>query len=300
MTDQLTLDDLLPAAPPEAEDQTVALYLIGGDEGPVPDQAFVRSIRRFGVIEPVILRETGAPSGHGNPPYGIVDGRRRVAAARLAELLAVPARVYPKERPTTFLDPLLTLVCNVQRSHNPVAELAAIERLTAAGADESTIARATGISPQTVKKRVRLSHLIPPLMRALAGGTLGVGVGEQAAKLPAATQERLAARLAERGRLTADDVRAEREARTEDAVAQLPADLFASEDAGIGADYSQIIPEDHQDHLPVGCAAILPDELALYRRLVAAARMIADGKMAEMNEVRRVLEELDALGASNG
>lgn len=116
----------------------------------------------------------------------------------------------------------LGLVTHGTRRDNPAAELDAIERLLALGASEQVIARETGLRLQTIRQRLRLGRLDHNLRQALRLGRLAVGVAEQAAKLPSATQQRLANRLAETGKVTSADVAAERQVRTQQATAALP------------------------------------------------------------------------------
>ena len=51
-------------------------------EGPPPSPALIESIRRWGVLEPVLVRAVGGALEHGNPRT-LVSGRRRLKALRL-------------------------------------------------------------------------------------------------------------------------------------------------------------------------------------------------------------------------
>jgi len=175
-----------------------------------PSRQLVASVRRYGVVTPVILVDTG--DGQGKQ---LVDGRRRVLAAKEAGLTHVEAVTYSfnREDARTFPAELLTLTLNELRRPNPVAEAEAIRRLLDRGAPLRDICRATGMSPARVKQRMRLLNLAAPLAQALSQGEIAISVAEAAAKLSSTEQRALADRLAERGKLTLEDVAEARSAR---------------------------------------------------------------------------------------
>ena len=175
-----------------------------------PSRQLVASVRRYGVVTPVILVDTGDGQGR-----QLVDGRRRVLAAKEAGLTHIEAVTYSfnREDARTFPAELLTLTLNELRRPNPVAEAEAIRRLLDRGAPLRDICRATGMSPARVKQRMRLLNLAAPLAQALSQGEIAISVAEAAAKLGSTEQRALADRLAERGKLTLEDVAEARSAR---------------------------------------------------------------------------------------
>jgi len=179
-------------------------------DGIAPSRQLVASVRRYGVVTPVILVDTGDGQGR-----QLVDGRRRVLAAKDAGLTHVEAVIYSFDREDArgFPAELLTLALNELRRPNPVAEAEAIRRLLDRGAPLRDICRATGMSPARVKQRMRLLNLAAPLAQALSQGEITVGTAEAAAKLSSTEQRALADRLAERGKLTLEDVAEARSAR---------------------------------------------------------------------------------------
>ena len=183
-----------------------------------PSRQLVASVRRYGVVTPVILVDTGDGQGR-----QLVDGRRRVLAAKEAGLTHVEAVTYSfnREDARGFPAELLTLTLNELRRPNPVAEAEAIRRLLDRGAPLRDICRATGMSPARVKQRMRLLNLAAPLAQALSQGEITVGTAEAAAKLSSTEQRALADRLAERGKLTLEDVAEARSARRQSAQAAL-------------------------------------------------------------------------------
>ena len=220
---------LFPETPPELAPEAVALADLPADAallGPPPGAALVASIRRCGVLQPVLLLRSAAGR------LLVADGRRRVKAARAAALATIPAQVAPDEG---SLHALLSLLTHGTRRDNPAAELDAIERLLEAGASEQAIARETGLQRATIGRRLRLHRLEPGLRDAYRQGRLTTSVAEAAARLPTPAQARLAAQLAEQGTLREPDVAAERRVRQEAAVAALPLALLAGEETGAPA-----------------------------------------------------------------
>jgi hypothetical protein len=126
----------------------------------------------------------------------------------------------------------LTLALHASRSPSPASELRAIETILEAanGQEEATtvkqIAAQTGLSVQTVRRRLRLRSLTPGLRDAFDRGELTARVAEAAARLPQAQQQPLQRQLAEGARLTLAHVRGLTREQTSTAGAELPDGLF--------------------------------------------------------------------------
>ena len=196
--------------------------------GPRPSERLVESVRRHGVVVPVILREI--VSEEGELAYGIVDGNRRVASAREAEVQTVPARVITDATEADAAQ--VTLLTNSFRAGNYVTELWALRALERSGIDRRQLPEITGMSNSTIQTRETLSRLDRRLFIGLAEGRITPTVALAAAKLDSAVQRALADEFSRTGRLTKAMVDAA--ARQEDAdgasqepqdAAMLPADL---------------------------------------------------------------------------
>ena len=215
--DQLTLLDLLPEHPPEAYDGILLLDTVPAEyPGPKPDREFIESVKRFGILEPVVVLKR-------LNQFHIADGRRRIVAAHAAGLDRVPARFYNLDAVSSQL---LTLILNDRRSPNPVAEYHAIRDLLGQGAGESLIVQATGLPVARLRRRLKLGLLDATLMDALAAGRITVSVAEACTKLPSQIQAELVEVLDANGKLTSHDVATARRARASQAAAALPAELF--------------------------------------------------------------------------
>lgn len=121
------------------------------EEGPLRELA--ASIRRYGVVQPLVVRRR--PDG-----WELVAGERRLRAARLAGLTAVPcveAEVDERE------SALLALVENLQRQDlHYFEEAAAIaDYLRRSGATQEEAAAQLGRSPSAVANKLRLLRLSP-------------------------------------------------------------------------------------------------------------------------------------------
>lgn len=148
----------------------------------IPDKAFIGSIEKFGILQPIGLIES-------DRGYLVAFGRRRILAARKIGLISVPAVIYPVG---WTLGEVLTLVENQQRKDNLVAFLEAIESLRLQATPEE-ICGAVGISKAELYKAIRLiDGLIPELRLALTEGRMSSSCACQAIKLTQQQQQTLA------------------------------------------------------------------------------------------------------------
>lgn len=125
------------------------------------------SIRAHGILSPVILRQ-------GRDGYELVAGERRVRAARLAGLAAVPA-VIREASSARALE--LALVENIQREDlNPVEEAEAYRRLIDEfGLTQEEMARRVGRDRTSIANALRLLRLPRKVREDLQVGTLTEG-----------------------------------------------------------------------------------------------------------------------------
>lgn len=176
------------------------------------DKAFIRSIEKFGILQPVGLIEL-------NRGYQVAFGRRRILAARNIGLSSVPAQIYPNDWTT---QEILTLVENQQRKDNLVVKLEAIESLRLSATLEE-ICTAVGISKTELYKAIRLiDGLIPELRLALTESRMSSSTACQAIKLTHQQQQK----LAQLSVIRAKDVDQQLRMNTSTRVSDLPETLF--------------------------------------------------------------------------
>lgn len=124
------------------------------------------SVRRHGVLQPVVLRATGEG-------YELVVGERRWRAAQRAGLERVPALVAEVAAPDLLE---MALVENVQRFDlNPVELALAFRALQEAGATQDAIGERVGVDRSTVANHLRLLELPREIQEDVEGGALNLG-----------------------------------------------------------------------------------------------------------------------------
>ena len=153
----------------------------------------VTSIREVGLLQPVVVRETGEGR------YELVMGERRLRAAREAGLTAIPAIVRETPDDALLRDALLE---NLHRQQlNPLEEAAAYQQLLEDfGATHEQLAERIGRSRSQVTNTIRLLNLPPAVQKRVAAGVLSAGHARALLGLddPDA-QERLAGRIVAEG-----------------------------------------------------------------------------------------------------
>lgn len=160
------------------------------------------SIKEFGMAAPILTRP--GPDENG---YEVIAGQRRVRAAELAGIESVPAFVLPIDRDRA----IITLVdSNIQRENILPSERAfaykmkldAMKRqgyrtdLTSnqVGTKLQTddiVAKGFGVSKTTVHRFIRLTELLPPILRMVDEGRIALTPGAELSFLTQEEQENL-------------------------------------------------------------------------------------------------------------
>lgn len=188
----------------EREFREIALADLGETWGPKPAERLVQNIRDNGIIVPVVIAEV--PDEDGQIMLQLIDGNRRVAAARLAGLTSVPAQVIRGFSATELAQ--ITVLANSMRATNPVTEWWALDELVQAGSRPHDLARITGLAPSTLKNRMTLADLDRRIFEGLARGDVPPVVAMAAARLPREFQDRLGEKLVDTGFLRKREVEA--------------------------------------------------------------------------------------------
>ncbi len=124
------------------------------------------SIRRHGVLQPVVVRRAGSR-------YELVVGERRWRASRAAGKASIPAVVADVDPPDRLE---LALVENVQRRDlNPIELALAFRSLAESGATQEEIGQRVGLDRSTIANHVRLLDLGRELQEDIEQARLGVG-----------------------------------------------------------------------------------------------------------------------------
>ena len=184
---------------------------------PFPDNPFhvvedemllelAESIKEFGIVTPIITR----PKEDGNG-YEIIAGQRRVRASELAGINTIPAFVLPLDRDRA----IITLVdSNLQRENILPWERAfaykmkseAMKRqgfrtdLTSSQVGtklrtDDKVAQGFGVGRMTVQRFIRLTELMPPILRMVDEGKIALTPAVELSFLKKDEQENLFATM---------------------------------------------------------------------------------------------------------
>ncbi|WP_026918088.1 ParB/RepB/Spo0J family partition protein [Gordonia shandongensis] len=157
------------------------------------------SIREFGLMQPIVVRELPSPAP-GGPRYQLIMGERRWRAGTNVGLEALPAIVRETPDADMLRDALLE---NIHRAQlNPLEEAAAYQQLL----DEfdvthEELANRLGRSRPVITNMIRLLRLPIPVQRRVAAGVLSAGHARALLSLETGTeaQDALAARIVAEG-----------------------------------------------------------------------------------------------------
>lgn len=150
-----------------------------------------KSIREFGIIEPLIVRINE------DRRYELIAGERRLRAAKLAGLEQVPIilRQYDDRRSAQ-----IALIENLQRSDlNAVEEAKAYRQLLDKfGMTQEIVAQKVGKSRSHIANFLRLLHLTEPVLAMVGDGSLSMGQAKPLLALDGDLQLRAAKLIADK------------------------------------------------------------------------------------------------------
>ncbi|WP_261166527.1 ParB/RepB/Spo0J family partition protein [Microbacterium sp. Marseille-Q6965] len=128
----------------------------------------VHSVREFGVLQPVVVRDKG------DGTYELIMGERRTRASREAGLASIPAIVRDTSDEDLLRDALLE---NLHRSQlNPLEEASAYQQLLDDfGITQDELAKRIGRSRPQISNTIRLLRLPVPVQQRVAAGVLSAG-----------------------------------------------------------------------------------------------------------------------------
>ncbi|ALG86467.1 ParB/RepB/Spo0J family partition protein [Gordonia phthalatica] len=157
------------------------------------------SIREFGLMQPIVVRELPSPDESG-ARYQLIMGERRWRASTNVGLEAIPAIVRETPDGDLLRDALLE---NIHRAQlNPLEEAAAYQQLLEEfEVTHEELANRLGRSRPVITNMIRLLKLPIPVQRRVAAGVLSAGHARALLSLDAGSdaQEALAARIVAEG-----------------------------------------------------------------------------------------------------
>lgn len=114
------------------------------------------SIQKYGVLEPISVKST--PQTPQTQQYELIDGERRLRAATLAGLTALPCRILPEHHKSCALAGILSQLCC--KNLHFFEQAAAFQMLiNDFSLTQEEIARRTGFSQSAIANKLRLLSL---------------------------------------------------------------------------------------------------------------------------------------------
>lgn len=187
------------------------------------------SIQALGMVDPVTVQTLPAGQQY---TYKVRAGKRRLTTCRELGIESVLAVVLPAEM-GDIEGALVPLVENILRRENPLHEAREIrsvyEACQAAGMPQEDIRpylTGLGFPAAVLDARLKLLTLTPDIQHAVETGKVKPSVAAKIANRSQSEQERISERLAEKGKLTAQDVSAVRQVTVQTSLETLPDALF--------------------------------------------------------------------------
>jgi ParB/RepB/Spo0J family partition protein len=216
-----TLPSLFPEVVPEYVTAEVPLADIEVSDFVDPTPEFVESIRRFGVLQPVLLCKRG-------DKYHVLAGRRRVLASRIVGLTVVKAVVIEGLVYGDVSSSVLTLEAQRHYNENPVAEYMAIRTLVTEGYSSDQIKEALGIPIHKIEKLLSLANLPQEVLDGVSEKKVAVSTAQTLAKMAPTYQKKAVAKFKKDGTLTGSDLVQIKRARKSETSQAVMVDISAS------------------------------------------------------------------------
>jgi len=194
-----TLPSLFPEVVPvdTALDVVVEMIDVNDYVDPTPD--FIESVRRFGIIQPVLLCRD-------KDRYKVLAGRRRVLSAKLIGMTTIKAIVREGISYSDAQASALTIEAQKKFNENPVAELRAIQSLIKDGYQKEAIMSALGLSGERIDKVMKLGSLPEELLDAVQERKVSITTAKTLAKMSAPYQKKAIKTFESNGKLTGSDL----------------------------------------------------------------------------------------------
>ena len=154
-------------------------------------QELAESIKKHGVLSPILVREVGLDK------FEVIAGERRVRASKIAGLKTIPSLVNQKEDQEALE---AALIENLQREDlNPVEEARGYDRLKREfELTQDEIAKATGKARSTIANSMRILSLSPKILDMISQGALEKGHAKILSGLDTTKAEQLAETISQK------------------------------------------------------------------------------------------------------
>ena len=154
-------------------------------------QELADSIKKHGVLSPILVREVGLDK------FEVIAGERRVRASKIAGLKTIPSLVNQKEDQEALE---AALIENLQREDlNPVEEARGYDRLKREfELTQDEIAKATGKARSTIANSMRILSLSSRILDMISQGSLEKGHAKILSGLDTTKAEQLAKAISQK------------------------------------------------------------------------------------------------------
>ena len=154
-------------------------------------QELADSIKKHGVLSPILVREVGLDK------FEVIAGERRVRASKIAGFKTIPSLVNQKEDQEALE---AALIENLQREDlNPVEEARGYDRLKREfELTQEEIAKATGKARSTIANSMRILSLSPKILDMISQGSLEKGHAKILSGLETTKSEQLAEEISQK------------------------------------------------------------------------------------------------------
>jgi len=191
--DALLGDQKIPTTTKEIdlEKITAGRYQPRQEFDSVKIQELAESIKKHGVLSPILVREVGLDK------FEVIAGERRVRASKIAGLKTIPSLVNQKEDQEALE---AALIENLQREDlNPVEEARGYDRLKREfELTQDEIAKATGKARSTIANSMRILSLSPKILDMISQGALEKGHAKILSGLDTTKAEKLAEAISQK------------------------------------------------------------------------------------------------------
>ena len=191
--DALLGDQKIPTTTKEIdlEKITAGRYQPRQEFDSVKIQELAESIKKHGVLSPILVREVGLDK------FEVIAGERRVRASKIAGLKTIPSLVNQKEDQEALE---AALIENLQREDlNPVEEARGYDRLKREfELTQDEIAKATGKARSTIANSMRILSMSPKILDMISQGALEKGHAKILSGLDTTKAEQLAEAISQK------------------------------------------------------------------------------------------------------
>lgn len=183
--------------------------------GPVePTKQFCLSIKeKGGFLQPIVLQRY-------KKGYKVLDGKRRIKAARVYDISTGPAAVYTEE---DILPDNLAVLFNEQRSSNWMDLFLVVQKLALGGMEAKGIAKSLQMPLHEIEPFVRMAKLPDSFITSLAQGEISLTLAKEISKRGQGEQAMVMKTVKEKGKATLADYKEIRRESSKAAIATLDA-----------------------------------------------------------------------------